>query len=83
MKNFYNNHCSDSFIFKGQIQIFKQHFDVEMVSSQMFGDCKSEIVTGNKINMRREISILHDIRSLIKILSSYIKKTKLYSWRLS
>ena len=41
----------------------------------MFEDfCKSEIVTGNKINMRREISILHDIRSLIKILILLHKK---------
>ena len=72
----------DSFIFfKGQIQILKQHFDVEMVSSpgKMFEDfCKSEIVIGNKINMRREISILHDIRSLIKILILLHKKKPSY-----
>ena len=72
----------DSFIFfKGQIQILKQNFDVEMVSSpgknfKIF--CKEEHVIGHKIKMNRGISLIKDIKSLINMSVLFYKKKPAY-----
>lgn len=62
--------------FKGQIQVLKQAFEVELVSST--GDlldiiCEAEKVKGYPINMKREISFFKDIKSLIKLINLFLK----------
>ena len=72
----------DSFIFfKGQIQILKKIFDVEMVSSpgknfEIF--CKEEGVIGHKIKMNRGISLIKDIKSLINMSVLFYKNKPSY-----
>jgi len=72
----------DSFIFfKGQIQILKQNFDVQMVSSpgknfKIF--CKEEGVIGHKIGMQRGISLIKDIKSLINMSILFYKNKPSY-----
>jgi len=65
------------YFFKGQIQILKKKFEIELVSSPgiMFDDnCKSEKVQGHAIEMRREISLLNDIRSLLSLSKLFFKE---------
>lgn len=60
-----------SFIFfKGQIQVLKQEFDIELVSSpgkEFDVTCKTEKVLGHRIKMKREISLFNDFVSLLKL----------------
>ena len=67
----------DSFIFfKGQIQVLKQNFDVEMVSSpgkNFKNFCELEGVIGHRLHMQREISVIKDIKSLINMLVLFYK----------
>ena len=57
--------------YRGQIGVLKKAFDVEVVSSS--GDhlasvCADEAVKGHAVDMKRNISLLSDVRSLLKML---------------
>lgn len=72
----------DSFIFfTGQIQVLKQNFDVEMVSSpgkNFKNFCELEGVIGHRLHMQREISLIKDIKSLINMLVLFYKNKPTY-----
>jgi len=60
--------------FKGQLSYLKQYFDIEIVSSSgkfLEETCLNEKVKGNVIEMKREISILKDIKSLYKLIKLF------------
>ena len=62
--------------FKGQIQVLKKKFNVELVSSsgsKLDEICRTEKVIGHPIEMAREISIIKDIFSLLKLIKLFIK----------
>jgi len=61
--------------FKGQIQVLKKKFDVEVLSS--FGEnlekiCREEDVIGHSIEMKREISLFNDIQSLFALIRFFL-----------
>ena len=62
--------------FRGQIQVLKKEFDIELVSSpgkQLKEICNEENVFGHAITMKREISVFNDIRSLFQLLFLFKK----------
>jgi glycosyltransferase involved in cell wall biosynthesis len=62
--------------FKGQIQVLKRLFDVQLISSSgsRFDDiCLQEEVKGYSVNMKREISLFHDVVSLINLIRLFLK----------
>ncbi|MEO9021796.1 MAG: glycosyltransferase family 4 protein [Ginsengibacter sp.] len=62
--------------FKGQIQILKEKFEVELISSpgvNLDQMCDREKVKGHAIKMKREISVLNDIISLIQLIFTFSK----------
>lgn len=72
---------SDSLpFFKGQIEILKNSFDIELVSSsgrQLEEMCVMHSVKGHSIRMKREISIVSDFISLFNLMILFWK-TKPY-----
>lgn len=63
--------------FSGQIKILKKEFDVEVVSSsgnRLDVFCKEENVKGHVLEMKREISLIHDIKSLFLFISLFLKE---------
>ena len=68
---------SDSLpFFKGQINVLKGCFDVELVSSSgkyLDEMCSIHEVKGHEINMKREISPIHDFLSLNKLIILFLK----------
>ncbi len=68
---------SDSLpFFKGQVNILKEYFNVELVSSAgnyMDEMCSLHNVAGHKLDMKREISIFNDFFSLIKLIVLFFK----------
>jgi glycosyltransferase involved in cell wall biosynthesis len=68
---------SDSMpFFKGQINILKEYFNVELVSSAgiyMDEMCSLHNVTGHTLEMKREISIFNDFLSLIKLIVLFFR----------
>lgn len=68
---------SDSLpFFKGQINVLKKEFDIELVSSNgkhMDEMCTAHNVIGHKIKMERNISIYKDSVSLLKLLFLFLK----------
>lgn len=63
--------------FKGQIQILKETFDIELISSagkNLKKIAKQERVSSFALEMKREISILHDIKSLLQLISLFLKR---------
>lgn len=68
---------SDSLpFFKGQISVLKQVFNIELVASagiQMDEMCQMHDVKGHKVKMKREISLLSDIKSLIQLTFLFFK----------
>jgi len=64
------------YFFKGQIQVLKKKFEVNLVSSpgSMLDDnCNVENVKGYPISMKREISLFHDVYSLISLIKLFFK----------
>lgn len=64
--------------FKGQIQVLKSKFEVEVISSsglQLEEFCRSENVQGHAVEMKREISLWNDVKSLIRLFRLF-RKTK-------
>ena len=62
--------------FKGQIQVLKKKFDIELVSSpedRLIEICNEENVIGHAISMKREISIFYDIKSLFQLIHLFKK----------
>lgn len=62
--------------FKGQVQVLKRKYEVEVVSSsglQFDEFCRSENVQGHVVEMKREISIWNDIKSLIQMFRLFRK----------
>lgn len=56
--------------FKGQVQVLKSKFEVEVISSsglQLEEFCKSERIQGHVVEMKREISFWNDFMSLIRL----------------
>jgi glycosyltransferase involved in cell wall biosynthesis len=63
--------------FKGQINILKESFDVELVSSkgyQLDDMCKFHSILGHEVEMKREISVINDFYSLIKLILLFSHK---------
>jgi glycosyltransferase involved in cell wall biosynthesis len=57
--------------YKGQIQVLKSEYDVEVLSSagpHLDSICDQESIKGHAVNMRREVSVFNDIKSLIGII---------------
>ena len=57
--------------FKGQIKILKNNFDVEVISSkgkELDIFCNQQSVPGHVLNMKRNISVINDLSSLIKLI---------------
>lgn len=65
------------FFFKGQVQILKKEFDIEVVTGPGIGFekfCTTEKVIGHRIfGMKREISLFSDIKSLYKLIKLFRK----------
>lgn len=64
------------YFFKGQIQVLKKSFEVNLVSSpgsMLDESCKAEDVNGFPISMKREISLFHDIFSLFSLIKLFFK----------
>lgn len=68
---------SDSLpFFKGQINVLKEYFDVELISSPgeyMEEMCSKHFVKGHDLIMKREISVFNDILSLMKLIILFFK----------
>lgn len=68
---------SDSLpFFKGQINVLKERFDVELVSAPgkyMEEMCIMHSVKGHELSMKREISIFDDFCSLLKLIVLFFK----------
>ncbi len=64
--------------FRGQIQVLKKSFNVEVLSSEgshLDSICESEDIKGHVVNMKREVSLLNDLKSLMRI-TRVLRKTK-------
>ena len=64
------------FFFKGQIQELKKAFDMQLISSpgKLFSEiCNSEGVEGYSIIIKREISIISDLRSLFRLINLFLR----------
>lgn len=62
--------------FKGQLQVLKSTFDVEVISSpgEMLDEiCRKEQVKGRAVTMKREINVFYDVVSLIKLAMLFAK----------
>jgi len=62
--------------FKGQLQVLKSIFDVEVISSpgEMLDEiCRKEQVKGSAVTMKREINIFYDTVSLVKLAMLFAK----------
>lgn len=70
---------SDSLpFFKGQIDVLKQNFTIELISSDgphLHELCKTHEVTGHALLMKREISLIDDLISLFKLVA-LLRKVK-------
>jgi len=68
---------SDSLpFFKGQINVLKERFDVELVSAPgkyLDAMCNMHTVKGHEVSMKREISIINDFWSLLKLIVLFFK----------
>lgn len=68
---------SDSLpFFKGQINVLKERFDVELVSAPgkyLDAMCTMHTVKGHEVSMKREISIINDFWSLLKLIVLFFK----------
>lgn len=68
---------SDSLpFFKGQINVLKEYFEVELISSPgeyMEEMCSKHLVKGHDLIMKREISVFNDILSLMKLIILFFK----------
>ncbi len=56
--------------FKGQLQVLKNKFDVEVISSpgEMLDEiCRKEQVKGSAVTMKRKINVFYDVVSLFKL----------------
>ena len=62
--------------FRGQIQVLKSTFKIELVSSAgilLDSICRDEAVKGHVIEMRREISFFNDLKSLVKLIKLFLR----------
>lgn len=62
--------------FKGQIQVLKRFFDVQLISSsgsRLDDICLQEEVKGYSVNMKREISLFRDLGSLINLVRLFLR----------
>ena len=69
------------YFFSGQIQTLKEIFDVEVVSSSgklLDNFCKSEEIIGHTVEMKREISLINDLKSLFSMVYIYYKNSPDY-----
>jgi len=68
---------SDSLpFFKGQVNVLKESFDIELVSSSgihLNEMCDFHCVKGHAVKMRREISLYNDIVSLVELIFLFLK----------
>lgn len=64
------------YFFSGQIQTLKNIFDVEVVSSSgklLDNFCENEEVIGHKVEIKREISLVNDLKSLFSMFYIFYK----------
>lgn len=63
--------------FKGQIEVLKREFDVTLISSPeklLFQTAADYKVNQHPVVMKREISIIYDILSLVKLIAYFLKE---------
>ena len=66
------------YFFSGQIQTLKEIFDVEVVSSSgnlLDNFCESEEIIGHIVEMKREISLINDLKSLFSMFYFFYKNS--------